>query len=241
MIAAVLTLLVTLAFAAGPFLFPNFDGFAPERFPIPQFQPPIQPAGYAFGIWGMIYLWLVGSAVFGLLRRRDDPEWAAMRPALILSIALGAAWLVIARDNPLIATVMIWAMWLTAVAALFRAPDDDRLWAAWPVGLYAGWLSAAACVALGLCIAGYGFLDKETTALAMMGLAIALSAGVQMKVARAPTFGISVIWALVAIYAANVSADPSVAGLAVGGAIGVGALTLLAVVLERRRDRAVTA
>jgi hypothetical protein len=238
MIVAILTLIVTLAFAAGPFLFPDFDGFAPERFPVPQFNPPVQPAGYAFGIWGMIYLWLIGSAVFGLIKRRDDPEWNAMRPALIMSAAIGAAWLALAKDNPLIATAMIWAMWLTAVAALFRAPSEDRVWAAWPVGLYAGWLSAASCVATGLCIAGYGLLSNEMTAMAMMSLAIGLSAALQLKVGRAPTFGIAVIWALVAIYAANVVSNAQVAGLAVGGAVGIGALTLFAVFMEWRRDRA---
>lgn len=234
MFAAILTLIVTLAFAAGPFLFPDFDGFAPERFPIPQTNPPLQPEPYAFGIWGLIYLWLIGSAIFGLWQRRDDPDWQAMRPALIMSLALGAAWLALAKENPLIATVMLWGMWGTSLAALFRTPQTDRSWAAWPIGLYAGWLSAAACLATSLCLAGYGVLDRDMTGVVMLGVAIAIAAGFQLRLGRAPTFGLAVIWALIAIYTANETTNTQIAGLSVGGAIGIGALTLMATFREWR-------
>lgn len=234
MFAAILTLIVTLAFAAGPFLFPDFDGFAPDRFPIPQTNPPLQPEPFAFGIWGLIYLWLIGSAIFGLWQRRDDADWGEMRPALIMSLALGAAWLALAKENPLIATIMLWGMWATALSALFRAPERDKSWAAWPLGLYAGWLSAAACLATSLVIAGYGLLDRDMTAVLTLGLAIVLAAGFQLWLGRAPTFGLAVIWALVAIYMANDTIDPQIAGLSMGGAIGVGALTLFASFREWR-------
>lgn len=234
MIGAGVTLLAVLAFAVGPFLVPDFDGFAPDRFPIPQEDPPVQPAGVAFAIWGLIYLWLVVGAAFGLWRRSDDPDWQGMRPALVLSFAIGAAWLPVAGQNPLLATAMIWAMWLTAVAALFRAPFADRAVAAWPIGLYAGWLSAACCVASGLCLAGYGYLSEEQAALVMVGLATVLAAMLQLKLARAPTFGLAVVWALAWIYVANAPRGNEVGGFAVAGAVAVGAITLFALIRERR-------
>ena len=40
------------------------------------------PAGYAFAIWGVIYAWLVVSAVYGVIWRREAKDWEAMRPAL---------------------------------------------------------------------------------------------------------------------------------------------------------------
>ena len=234
MIGAIFTLVVALAFAAGPFLFPEFGGFAPDRFPIPQEDPPIQPAGYAFAIWGVIYLWLVVSAIFGLWRRADDPDWARMRPALILSMALGVVWLPVANENPLLAMVMIWAMWATALSALFRAPQSDRSMALWPVGLYTGWLSAASAVATGFVLGGYGLLGEEAAALLMVGFAVALSASIQLKLRRAPTFAIAVAWALVAIFVVNQSDFPQVAGLAGGGAIGMAALAIFAAVGDLR-------
>lgn len=227
MTRAILTLLATLAFAAGPILFPDFSGYPPDRFPVPQFDAPVQPAGYAFAIWGPIYLWLLGSAAFGLWRRADAPGWMPMRPALILSLAVGAVWLPVAQYAPLLATVLLWTMWAAAMVALFRAPREDRALAAWPLGLYAGWLSAAACVSLGLVLAGYGLTGTRGAALAMVALAIGLAAAIQMKLRGAPTFGLAVTWALIAIYVANAGQHIDVAGLAVGGAAGIGALTLL--------------
>ena len=55
-------------------------------------------------------------------------------------------------------------MLVPALLALFRAPKYDAIWALAPVGLYAGWLSAAGCVALGLVAAGYGYLSAESAA-----------------------------------------------------------------------------
>lgn len=235
MIAAILTLLVTLAFAAGPFLVPNFAGFSADLFPIPQIDPPVQPVGWAFAIWGPIYLWLLASAVFGLALRARDPDWTAVRPALIASLAIGAAWLPVAQQAPLIAALMIWAMLGTALAALARAPRADRLMCAWPIGLYAGWLSAAACVALGLNIAGYGWLPRVPAALAMIALATLLAAAVQISLGRVPSYGVAVVWALVGIYVANDGRHAEVAGLAMGAAIAMAALTLFAFLRELRR------
>ncbi|NNK16333.1 MAG: hypothetical protein HKP51_05465, partial [Sulfitobacter sp.] len=92
-------------------------------------------------------------------------------------------------------------------------------WAAWPVGLYAGWLSAASCVSLGLLAAGYGWLDETTAALAFVGLAIVIGGFVQGALGRAPTYGIAVIWALVAVVLANYETTPIVAYVAGGGAL----------------------
>ena len=235
MIGSILTLGLALLFAAGPVLFPGFNGFPPDIFPIPQTDPPVQPAGYAFAIWGLIYLWLVVGAAWGLWQRRDDPEWTRMRQPLNLSLALGAVWLPVAQVAPLAATVLIWAMWLSGLLALYRAPRRDRGFAAWPVGLYAGWLGAASCVALGLVLAGHGVTGERIAALAMIALAICLTAGVQLSLRRTPTLGLAVVWALTAVYVANTPDPADVAGIALGGAIGIGALTLLNLVQDLRR------
>lgn len=155
-------LAATLAFAIGPFLVPDFSGFEPNQYPNPQDEPPIQPATYAFGIWILIYLWLIGSAVFGLLHRRDNPEWEAMRWPMIISLVIGAAWLPVADRSPVWAMVMIFAMLISALVALKRTPVLDPLWTRMPIGLYAGWLTAASFSGLGLLGAGYGVIFDET-------------------------------------------------------------------------------
>jgi hypothetical protein len=144
-----------------------------------------------------------------------------MRPALMVSLVLGAGWLPVAVISPLWATALIWCMLIPALVALMRSPVGDPVWASWPVGLYAGWLSAASSVALGLIVAGYGFVGENTAAWVFVGFAIVLSFGVQWWMGRAPTYGIAVIWALIAVAVRNDFAMDSVAVLAVLGAIAM--------------------
>lgn len=214
-------LFLTITFAASPLWVPGFGGFDPGRFPVPQFGPPVQPAGYAFAIWGVIYLWLIVGMGFGLIKRRTDPAWWAMRPALAMSLAVGSIWLPVAMRSPIWATVLIWAMLLPALWALWRAPHGDRWAVAWPLGLYAGWLSAASCVALGLMLAGYGWTSQMMAAWIMISVAIALGWAVQWGMARAPAYGLAVIWALVAVVVQN-----GFAGVGLLALVGTAAMTV---------------
>ncbi|MEP1585299.1 MAG: hypothetical protein ABJR46_13670 [Tateyamaria sp.] len=227
-----LILLLTIAFAASTLWVPDFGGFEPNRFPIPQNEPAVQPAGYAFAIWGVIYLWLLVSAGFGLFKHRQAPEWADMRPALAVSLAVGAIWLPAAVLSPVLATVLIWAMLIPALIALFRAPVSDATWASLPIGLYAGWLSAASCVAIGLLLAGYGVLGDVPTAILMIAIASVLACVIQTRLNRAPTYGIAVIWAFVGIMFA---APPIVGIVAFTGMAAVALATLRAAVAMGRQ------
>ncbi|MEX3314934.1 hypothetical protein [Sulfitobacter sp. PS-8MA] len=225
---AVLALLLSIAFAISPFFVPSFSGFDPNQFPIPQENPPAQPAGYAFSIWGLIYLWLILGLAYGLLRAPRDAQWHDMRVPLCLSLAVGTTWLAVATMSPVWAAVLIWIMLITALIALFLAPVEDPLWAAAPVGLYAGWLSAAACVSLALLAAGYGYLEGQTAALVFVGLAIAVGLTVQTALGRVPTYGIAVIWGLVGVVVTNWDTTPIVAYLALGGSVALALPTLWA-------------
>ena len=218
---ALLTFLLAIGFAVSPFFVSGFNGFSPDQFPIPQDNPPVQPAGYAFSIWGLIYVWLIVGMGWGLWKRRADYLWHDMRLPLALSLFVGCFWLAVAVASPIWASVLIWVMLVSALYALFRTPREDRGFAALPVGLYAGWLSAASCVSLGLLAAGYGWMSGPTAGLVFVGLAIVIAAGVQSSLMRAPTYGIGVIWALVAVVVANVATAPTVAALAAGGAIAL--------------------
>ncbi|MGC3936433.1 hypothetical protein ACOTTU_01360 [Roseobacter sp. EG26] len=215
---AYLASLLAIAFAASPLLVSDFNGFDADQFPMPQDNPPIQPAGYAFAIWGVIYLWLIVGMAFGAIKRAEDPGWHAMRAPLSISLAIGTIWLAVATQSPVWASVLIWAMLISALFALFRAPRQDQLWAALPVGLYTGWLSAASSVSLGLLAAGYGWLTEQLAALIFIFLALVLASGVQSTLKRAPTYGIAAIWALIAIVVQNLADEPTVAALAGGGA-----------------------
>ena len=225
---AYLALALSVAFAASPLFVDSFQGFDPNQFPVPQDEPPGQPAGYAFSIWGLIYLWLIVGMGYGALRAARDGQWHDMRLPLCLSLAVGCTWLAVAVMSPVWAAVLIWIMLVTALMALFLAPAEDGLWAAAPVGLYAGWLSAASCVSLALLAGGYGFFDEVTAALVFVGLAALLGLIVQTALGRAPTYVIAVIWGLIGGVVTNWGETPAVAYLALGGSVLVALPTLRA-------------
>lgn len=225
---AILAFITAVIFALSPLFVSDFSGFGPNQFPIPQVDAPINPARYAFAIWGLIYCWLVVSMGFGLIRRADDPEWEAMRPALIVSMVLGASWLPVSQLSPVWATVLIWLMLIAALTALHKAPEHDRWWIRAPLSIYAGWLSAASFVALGLLLGGYGYLSAHNAAIAVLSAALGFTAAVQISMGRAPLYGTTVVWALIALVLANFETNPAIAGLAGIGALFLSALSFWA-------------
>ena len=221
-----LTLILTATFVVSPAFTNPFMGFTADQLPYPQIDPPVQPAGYAFAIWGLIYSWLVVSAVFGVWKRRSDAAWDHVRAPLMISLAVGTPWLAIANASAVWATITIFIMSAAAIVALIRAPKVDGWWLQAPVGIYAGWLTAASFVSLGSTAAGYGI------ALGSLGwayLAIILALGVTLAViARKPTapeYGITVIWALIGLIVANLSGAVGVMILAAAGIIVVAGAT----------------
>lgn len=199
---AVFVVIAALAFFVSPLFNEPFTGFAPGQMPVEVPNPPVTPAGYAFAIWGAIYLWLAASAGFGLIKRDVAPDWDATRWPLFLSLAVGAAWIPIALTTPVMATVLIWVMWAGAVWALLKGPTRDRAWLAWPLGLYAGWLTAASSVATATVVMGYGLMAPMAASWAGLVLALVIALPLSLRL-RAPTYAFAAGWAAVGIAVAN--------------------------------------
>jgi hypothetical protein len=218
-IFALLTLIFTATFVVSPALTSPFSGFRADQLPNPQINPPIQPEGYAFAIWGLIYAWLVVSALFGLIKRGDDAGWDTARKPLIISLAVGTPWLAVANVSALWATVMIFVMAASAILALMRAPQQDYWWFKVPVGIYAGWLTAASFVSLGSTAPGYG-IATGALGWAYIGIIGALIVALPvLKRSSAPSYGLTVVWALVAIIVANGTQTWTVSALAGAGIV----------------------
>ena len=220
--AALILLLATIAFGLAPLVTPPFTGYDPALFPVDIGRPAIQPAGYAFAIWSVIYLWLILHAVFGLWKRAEDPAWAATRLPLTVAIAVGVIWLWIAGQSAVWGTVTIWIMAAGALMAFLRAPSEPDRWIlSGPLAIFAGWLTAAAAVSTGVLIAGYGVLSNAASALAMLALVLVIALGVQARKPRMPVYGLTVIWALAGLIVANAADMHLVAGAAALGILVV--------------------
>jgi hypothetical protein len=228
-IKAILILTAAIAFSLSPLTTTGFNGFSPDQFPVPQIDPPIQPAGWAFSIWGVIYLWLIASAAYGLLKRDKDAGWDATRWPLLVSLAIGATWVPVANLSPLWATGLIWLMWAGAVLALLRTPGADIWWLRAPVAIYAGWLTAASCVGTAILATGNGATPVLTVHAGFLLLALALASLVLRRLPT-PAYAITVVWALIGIAVANTDPmRPLMLALAVIGMV----LLIIPVMVKR--------
>jgi hypothetical protein len=157
-----------------------------------------------------------------LFARAEAPAWDAPRWPLFVSLAVGASWIPVANVSPVWATVLIFVMLLAALWALMRAtPDADRWLLQPPVALYAGWLTAASFVSLGLLLAGYGIMDDNRAAWSALIPALAVAGWVQAKKPRAWGYGAAVAWAFVAVSVSNAD-DGSLITLGLVGAVLMG-------------------
>lgn len=223
---AILLILATLAFGVAPFVTPPFTGYDPSDFPVQIANPAVQPAGYAFSIWSVIYLWLIAHAIYGFWKRAHSADWDEVRLPLILSLLIGTVWLAIANLYPLLATVGILFMLATAMVAFLQADEFyDRWMLSAPLAIYAGWLSAASAVSVGVVLAGYGILGDTESAIAMIAVVVAVAGLVQWLRPTMPVYGITVVWALVGIIVTNAETNFVVATVAAAAAAAMAAIT----------------
>ena len=223
-----LVLLAAILFVVAPFFF-SFAGFETGDFPNPQPDPAIQPPGWAFSIWGLIYSWLLVCAVAGATIRRGDPDWARHRAPFLVALAIGAAWLPVSQISPVLATAMIWTMLLAAAAALVRTPERDRWLLRVPVGLFAGWLTAASSVSLAIVGPGYevAFSIRTWTYVAVFA-ALFVAAVVHLALGNVPEYALPIVWGFGSITYGAYPEDSFVAGLATAATLAVIALMIWA-------------
>ena len=249
---AVVLVLSVAQVAAPPLLFPDgFRAASPAAGVVPS-PTPLEPAGYAFVIWGLIF---GGSLVYGVMQALPRIGGAPVHRAVGWRIATGfaasVAWLVCARFGPLWATVpLIFLMWGTLASALVTTAHLARDPAAMSpaprprklaqvllatLGLYAGWLSVAivANTAEVLRAYGFGFPGAPIMVWSIAAL-LAAAAGVFVVLARSGyslAYAAAVDWALIGIAVANVTRGLST----VVAALAVLLAVVVAVVALRRR------
>ena len=149
-----------------------------------------------------------------------------MRPSIAVATAVGATWLPVAMVSPLLAGVLIFVMMVAAIVALHDAPFLDHWLARAPAGLFAGWLTAASFVSLGLILAGYGLMSQHTAAMTCLVLALLVAGFVIWTVRDTAMYSAAVAWALAGIFISTLTVDRDVATLAGVGALVTGLLAL---------------
>lgn len=229
----IIILLLAVGFAVSPMLSNGFGGFYPDSFPVQVDRWPAQPVGWAFSIWGLIYTGLILAAAWALWRPTTMPGWGRVAWPLGISLFVGVFWIEAALRSPPIATAMILVMAAAAIMAMLRVGSSLREWG--PVGLYAGWLTAASGVALSVVATGYGILSSRTAAIALIICVLIAAVSVASARPRAWSYRAGVIWALFGVIVANVAAGDWLIATICGAGIIMLAMFDRVILLSSRR------
>jgi translocator protein len=104
------------------------------------------PAGYVFGIWGLIYfllfIWTIRQFPAS---RRNLPIYQKSTPLYVLSSVLNIAWILLWHYEFLLLTVLVMIGLLVTLIRLYHVikNEDPSFWDLLPFSVYLGWISVA--------------------------------------------------------------------------------------------------
>jgi hypothetical protein len=163
----------------------------------------LTPAGYAFSIWGLIYVGLIAFAIYQLLPAKAA-RLARLRPLYLASCVLNVAW-IWCWHHGMIGLCMLLIVALAAILILLlRRVEVSSLFESAivrsPLALYAGWVTCAALVNINILLSQFivssGIL--LLIAIASIAIAAAISLLVVWKLGD-HIFPLAGAWALTAI------------------------------------------
>jgi hypothetical protein len=189
-----------------------------------QYDTLITPAGYAFAIWGIIYLLLilfVGYQWVAWLKNRDDTALKQTGGWFALGNIANGLWIVVwLNEYMALSVALILILLITLIVLTFRlrleiwdAPVRTIAFVWWPIVFYLGWIVVASVANVSVYLVSIpwqgGFLSPVAWALVMIVIATAiyLLLVFTRNMREAALVG---VWAFIAIAARQGSAHPAI-------------------------------
>lgn len=186
----------------------------------------ITPAGYAFAIWGFIYLLVFGFVIYQarslFSKTAEDDFVLKIGPWFIISCIVNALWVIsFLYGYTALSCVFIFLILFSLVKIILNnrmevwdAPVKTIVFLWWPFAFYAGWVTVASIVNVSAYLVkinweGFG-ISPQIWAVAMLVIATAINLiAIYTRFLR--EFAASAIWALIAIAQPNLASHPLVA------------------------------
>jgi hypothetical protein len=225
----------------------NSGSFGPDNGTMSDRYPTLLvAAGYAFAIWGLIFLLDLAYAAWQLTgSRKSDDTVARIAPWAAAGFALTALWM------PLFSMAQFWLCLLVIFAAMAclvrcalilshdRTPQEGQwMWAWLPLSLHAGWLSLAAFLNLAQVIVAYRLAsttEQLPWSLVLFALAGLMLLMLNLRMRGNVDYVIAALWALVAVYVKQSDSGMAGAQVAAWVALGIAVVLVLQTVMLRRR------
>ncbi len=244
-VVTVLAYIATVALNAAATTIPL--GGQPTNVISDSFHVYVIPAGYVFGIWGLIYTLLGVFTVWQALpRNREDATARALGWLPALTGLLNSLWILVWQYRVFALTVPIMiALLLTLIAIHFRLWDrraslkGGRFWAVRaPWSVYLGWITVATIANIAQTLQ---WLGVDAGAAAPYIAALVLLTGIAIAARFVWEFGDAaygwvIVWAYIGV-AVKEAGTPVVAGTALVGALVVAVLVESSMLGRRTASR----
>ncbi|PHQ30943.1 tryptophan-rich sensory protein [Leeuwenhoekiella nanhaiensis] len=192
------------------------------------------PAGYAFSIWGVIFLGLVGYALFGIRRaffsKKDTPHLEQTGYWFAIANVLNAGWvLAFIYDQIWLSVLIMLGILISLLKTVLKtnmerwdAPIEIIAFVWWPICIYSGWIAVATIANISAFIVSLGIefsqLTQIITTMVLITIAVYLN-NLMINLRNMREFAMVGAWALFAIFIRHNGEIPAIAYYALAGAI----------------------
>ena len=203
----------------------------------------ITPAGYAFSIWGLIYLTLLVFAVFQLHKGKNIRFFRLVFPYFLLNVAANVLWLFAFQHEMLGLSVAIMLIILGTLIVIFRyfyrlkgaLSTTHRYFFQVPFSMYFGWISVATIVNVAAFLSSLElpvFADSQELFSSIM-LIVSAIIGLYILISKKDyIYTLVLVWAYVAIWVQHADV-PLVMNTAKFAAIGLIAVIAIQFTTDR--------
>ncbi len=195
----------------------------------------LRVAGYAFSIWGLIYLGILAYAVRQVLKQTGESLLIHRFGWPSVLAFLGIGWWVIAAafDWEAATVVLIFGSLAVLLLPLLHNADAirslgrterDRWLVVWPLALLAGWLTVASPLNLLTVVTGNGdlptMLSPTVWAMLAIGIVALVTVGVTFRL-RMMAYALPISWGLLGAFVAEQERNTPLAYVALAAAVAV--------------------
>ena len=187
------------------------------------------PAGYAFAIWGLIFLALLAYGIFqvrsAFFSTNQDDFIEQTGYWFVVANLLNCAWVfAFSYDHTGLSVLIMLGILFSLLKIVVNtnmerwdAPISIITFVWWPICLYSGWIAVATIANFAAYFAKIGWSGKPFTPVAWTIIMIGIATGVNLfmiKTRNMREFAIVGIWALIAIYMRHIDAQKNIAYIA---------------------------
>lgn len=192
------------------------------------------PAGYAFSIWGLIFLFLLGYAIFGIKRAffstKKTQHLEQTGYWFTIANVLNAAWVVAFTYDFVGLSVLIMIGILISLLKIVLKTNMER-WDApieiiafvwWPVCFYSGWIAVATIANISAFLIKIGLEVSQLTQIIITMVLITIAVyinNLMINLRNMREFALVGAWALFAIFIRHKDSIESIAYYALAGAV----------------------